>query len=168
MLRLCPHLNTSAKALCRSANLEYFHPNTQIQFTLTPVTLFCLSEPNLGVSLIQCLTASLITSRLHSELLDCAMLCVVSDAGPPHCGVSGGAWQECKNQMTSNGNCRAVGGRRTISFALINTLTPLHSPALSLFDFPPQLGSVSLPAVAQHHPNHAPKIGPPPRLGPVV
>lgn len=63
----------------------------------------------------------------------------VSDGELPQHGVSGGAWQECKNQMTSNGNSRACWRQasRAISFALINTrdLAVLLSLSFVLFLF---------------------------------
>lgn len=92
------------------------------------------------------------------ESLDCTILCKQSDGRLPQRGVSGGAWQECKNQMTSNGNSRAVGGRQAISLALINTQTPFCSPALSFF---PSF-------MAQHRLHcHTPNVGLLPGFGPV-
>lgn len=65
------------------------------------------------------------------------------DARHPRPSVSGGAWQEPKNQMSSNGNSRPVGGHLACS----NTLRPLRLRAL--FFLPPPLrhpGSASLPS----------------------
>ncbi|CAJ1076258.1 Hypothetical predicted protein [Xyrichtys novacula] len=55
-----------------------------------------------------------------------------SHGGLEQPGVSAGAWQECKNQMTSNGNSRAVGGRQAISLALIN-IQSIQSYSLYFF-----------------------------------
>lgn len=89
------------------------------------------------------------------ESLDCTILCKQSDGGLPQHGVTGGAWQECKNQMTSNGNSSAVGVRQAISLALINT--PFCSSALFFF----------FSSLAQHRLYHAPNVGLLPGFGPI-